>query len=90
MIYGKGYLGLIGMMAGMANMAYGDNWDEPLDKNFRPIKTETNEFKKLRLAQHEIKRHKANGLKEFVYGKNSLWSRDLKNADRKAHNKGWL
>jgi len=51
---------------------------------------ETDDERKLRLVQAEIKRHKANGLKEFVYGGNSLYARDQKNADRKARNRNWL
>jgi len=83
-MYDKGYLGLIGIMASLSAMGLSSH----REMYFEP--TETDEVKKLRIAQHEIKRYKANGLKEFVYRKNSLWSRDLKNADRKARNKGWL
>jgi len=80
----KRYLGWLGMMAAISAMGTSSH----REMYYEP--TETDQVKKLRLAQKEIKRHKANGLKEFVYGKNSLWSRDLKNADRKARNKGWL
>ena len=50
----------------------------------------TDEERKRRLAKAEIERHKANGLKEFFYGENSLYARNQKNADRKARNKHWL
>ena len=51
---------------------------------------ETDEEKKQRLAKAEIERNKANGLKEFFYGENSLWALNQKNADKKARSKHWL
>ena len=80
--------GFLAMAAMMTAVAYGDNSDVPLDRNFRPI--ETDEDKKRRLAQAEIKRNKANGLKEFFYGENSLYALNQKNADKKARSKHWL
>ena len=38
----------------------------------------------------EIERNKANGLKEFFYGENSVWALNQKNADKKARSKHWL
>jgi len=80
--------GFLAMAAMMAAVAYGDNSDVQLDRNFIPI--ETDEDKKRRLAQAEIKRNKANGLKEFFYGENSLYALNQKNADKKARSKHWL
>ena len=51
---------------------------------------ETDEEKKQRLAKAEIERNKANGLKEFFYGENSVWAINQKNADKKARSKHWL
>ena len=51
---------------------------------------ETDEEKKQRLAKAKIERNKANGLKEFFYGENSVWAINQKNADKKARSKHWL
>jgi hypothetical protein len=51
---------------------------------------ETDEEKKRRLAKAEIERNKANGLKEFFYGRESVWAINQKNADKKARSKHWL
>lgn len=51
---------------------------------------ETDKEKKQRLAKAEIERNKANGLKEFFYGENSVWALNQKNADKKARSKHWL
>ena len=51
---------------------------------------ETDKEKKQRLAKSEIERNKANGLKEFFYGENSVWALNQKNADKKARSKHWL
>ena len=52
--------------------------------------TETDEERKRRIAKAEIERNKANGLKEFFYGENSVWAINQKNADKKARSKHWL
>ena len=80
--------GFLAMAAMMAAVAYGGNSDVQLDRNFTPI--ETDEDKKRRLAQAEIERNKANGLKEFFYGENTLYALNQKNADKKARGKHWL
>ena len=51
---------------------------------------ESEEKKKQRLANAEINRNKANGLKEFFYGEHSLWALNQKSADKKAHKRCWL
>ncbi len=51
---------------------------------------ETEEEKKRRLAKAEIERNKANGLKEFFYGENSVWALNQKSADKKASKKNWI
>ena len=77
---------MLGLMA-FAMMEMGSQ-SRNRTREYEPM--ETDDERKLRLVQAEIKRHKANGLKEFVYGENSLYARDQKNADRKARNRHWL
>lgn len=76
-------LGLFGAMAMMGSeMPHGEcEYVKP---------KETDEQRKRRIAKAEIERAKANGLKEFFYGENSLWAINQKNADRKARSKHWL
>lgn len=45
---------------------------------------ESEEDRKRRLADAQIARNKANGLKEFNYPKGSVWSLNQKSADKKA------
>ncbi len=77
----------IGLMSVFAALAMGGtetpNWviDEP---------TETDEEKKQRLAESEIKLNKAHGLKEFYYGENRVLAINQKNADRKARIKNLI
>ena len=76
-------LGLLEAMAMMGNeMPHGER------EYVKP--KETDEQRKRRIAKAEIERNKANGLKEFFYGENSVWAINQKNADRKARNKHWL
>ena len=75
-------LGLLGAMAMMGTETPNRTRD------YEP--TETDEEKKRRLAKAEIERNKANGLKEFFYGENSVWAINQKNADKKARSKHWL
>lgn len=51
---------------------------------------ESEEERKRRLAKAEIERNKANGLKEFFYGENSVWALNQKSADKKARKRHWL
>lgn len=82
----KGKLGMISMLAAMA--AIGNerpNWahdDEAIK--------ETDEERKFRMENFRIENNKANGLKEFFYGENSVWAINQKNADRKARNNNWI
>ena len=78
---------MIGMAAMMTALAYGGNSGTTPDLS-EPKETE--EERKRRLAKAEIERNKANGLKEFFYGENSLWALNQKNADKKARSKHWL
>jgi hypothetical protein len=63
--------GMLGMAAMMTALAYGGNSGTTPD--FSEPK-ETEEERKRRLAKAEIERNKANGLKEFFYGENSLYA----------------
>jgi hypothetical protein len=54
------------------------------------VPEETDEEKKQRLAKAEIEKNKANGLKEFSYGENSLWALNKKSADNKARKRNWI
>lgn len=78
---------MIGMAAMMTALAYGGNSGTTPDLS-EP--KETDEERKRRLAKAQIERNKANGLKEFFYGENSVWAINQKNADKKARSKHWL
>ena len=58
------------------------------EKRIKPKETE--EERKVRLVEAEIKRYKAQGLTEFFYGENSLWALNQKSADKKARQRNWL
>ena len=58
------------------------------EKRIKPKETE--EERKVRLVEAEIKRYKAQGLTEFFYGENSLWALNKKSADKKARQRNWL
>lgn len=51
---------------------------------------ETEQERKVRMSKAEIDRYKAQGLKEFFYGSNSLWALNQKSADKKAKKLNWL
>ena len=76
-------LGLLGAMAMMGS-------EMPHQEREYVKPKETDEQRKRRIAKAEIERAKANGLKEFFYGENSVWAINQKNADRKARSKHWL
>ena len=78
---------MIGMAAMMTALAYGGNSGTTPDLS-EPKGIE--ERRKRRLAKAKIEINKANGLKEFFYGKNSVWALNRKNADRKARSKSFL
>jgi len=81
----KSKLGMVSMLSAMAMIGLeGSNRIQ----NFYPM--ETDEEKKQRRYNAEIKRKKANGLKEFFYGENSLYALNQKNADKKARKMNWL
>ncbi len=79
---------ILGMYA-LAAMAMSDDLGGNNRERYIEPK-ETDEEKKQRLAKAEIEMNKANGLKEFFYGENSVWAINQKNADRKARSKHWL
>ena len=79
---------MLGMYALAAMAMSGDLSDNNPRGYIQP--KETDKEKKQRLAKAEIERNKANGLKEFFYGENSVWALNQKNADRKARSKHWL
>lgn len=79
---------ILGMYALAAMAMSGDLSGNNRERYIEP--KETDEEKKQRLAKAEIERNKANGLKEFFYGENSLWALNQKNADKKARSKHWL
>lgn len=66
-----------------------DIYDTP-KSNTKNNPKETDEERKKRLENAEIERYKSQGLKEFFYGKNSLWALNQKSADKKALKKNWL
>lgn len=79
---------MLGMYALAAMAMSGDLGGNNQERYIEP--KETDEEKKQRLAKAEIERAKANGLKEFFYGENSVWAINQKNADKKARSKHCL
>lgn len=76
------YAGILGMMA------YGSSGKK---SQYEEIKEKESEDKNRRKAKKaEVERNKANGLKEFFYGENSLWALNQKTADKKAKKLDWL
>ena len=82
----KGQSGIMSMLAALA--MYGTETPHGMRKHIEPKESE--EERKRRLAKAEIERNKANGLKEFFYGENSLWALNQKSADKKARKRHWL
>jgi len=82
----KNILGMYGMFAAIGMMG-----DGALG-NYREIDEpkETPAQRKKRLERAAVKINKANGLKEFCYGDNKLWTLNQKNADKKAKKLNWL
>ncbi len=78
---------MLGIAAMMTALTYGKN--SGITPDFRKPK-ETDEERQARLAKAERERYKAQGLKEFFYGENSLWALNQKSADRKARQRHWL
>ena len=82
----KSKLGMYGIFAALAMMGT----ETPHGMNEYQKPKETEEERKRRLAKAEIERYKAQGLKEFFYGENSLWALNQKSADRKARKLNWI
>ena len=82
----KSKLGMMSMFAALAMMG---TETKHRHREYTEPK-ETDEERKRRIAKAEIERDKANGLKEFFYGENSVWAINQKNADKKARSKHWL
>lgn len=82
----KGQSGIMSMFAALA-MA-GTETPHGMREHIKPKESE--EERKRRLAKAEIECNKANGLKEFFYGENSLWALNQKSADKKARKRHWL
>jgi hypothetical protein len=83
----KSKLGVFAMMAAMASVGE-SGYSE------RSEYQELTEEEKLRLKaiaeKKRLERLKEKGVNEYFYGKNVIYARDQKNADRKARNKGYL
>ena len=84
-----GRTSILGTIAMTTDLAYGGNSGTTPDLS-EPKETEEERKRKLAKAEIEIAINKANGLKEFFYGKNSVWALNRKNADRKARSKSFL
>ena len=78
---------MLGIASMMAALAHGGK--SRITPDYYEPK-ETDEEKKRRLAKAEIERNKANGLKDFFYGENSVWAINPKTADKKARSRHWL
>lgn len=83
--------GKAGMMMAMAGMMAAMAYDSPTGKMYKePIIGESEESKKRRMEVFKSQQNIKRGLKRFYYGKNFVWARDQKNADRKARLQNWL
>ena len=82
----KSKLGMMSMFAALAMM--GTETTHRHREYTEPKESE--EERKRRIAKAEIERNKANGLKEFFYGENSVWAINQKNADKKARSKHFI
>jgi len=66
----KNKLRLLSMFSAMAMMG-----SETPQRNYKTIKPkETEEERKKRIEKVKVERNKANGLKQFFYGENSVWA----------------
>lgn len=72
---------MLGMAAIFTAMAYGEK-SETTPNIEEHIESE--EERQKRKTKAQIERYKAQGLKEFFYGENSLWALNQKSADKKA------
>jgi hypothetical protein len=78
----------MGAMAAMAIMSViNPDMKRELEE---PKYVETEEEKKQRMALIKVEQQKANGLKEFTYGENSIWAINKKNADKKARKLNYI
>jgi len=68
-------------MGAMLMYGGGNHYTEPF---------ETEKEKEERLQNAEITIKKANGLKQYFYGENSVWAINQKNADKKARKNSWI
>ena len=82
----KSKFGALGMLAAMVAISGNTPYDysEPIKRK------ETEEERKKRLSEAEIKTKKANGLKEFFFDLNSLFALNQKSADKKARKLNWI
>ena len=70
----------------LAAMSAMDDFSDP----YRGYDVESESEKKARLEKSRIEGNKAKGLKEFIYGENSVWAITKKNADKKAKKNNWI
>ncbi len=78
---------ILGLAAMFTAMAYGGK--SGTTPNIKEH-AESDEERKERINKAEIERCKAQGLKEFFYGENSLFALNQKSADKKAKKKNWI
>lgn len=81
----KSQLAMYSMFAALAGT---QGIEEQIDSYVSSVVTEDERKKRMAAAQIEI--NKKNGLKEFVYGENSVWALNQKNADKKAKKLGYI
>lgn len=78
----KSQLAMYSMFAAIAGTGGMKSMDEQIDSYVGSVVKE--EERKKRMAAAKIEINKKNGLKEFIYGENSIWAINQKNADKKA------
>lgn len=74
----------------LAAMSAMDDFSDPYRgyDDYKIVESESE--KKARLEKSRIEGNKAKGLKEFIYGENSVWAINKKNADKKAKKNNWI
>jgi hypothetical protein len=83
----KSKLGLVAMMAAMADMG---NTPYSERSEYRELTDEEKERLKAIAEKKRLERLKKQGVNKYFYGQNVIHARNQKNADRKARNKGYL
>jgi hypothetical protein len=74
----------------LAAMSAMNDFTDPIGGYDHYKKVESESEKKARLEKSKTESNKSKGLKEFIYGENSVWAINKKNADKKAKKNNWI